>query len=164
MSQPFIMVEPMEPYGQLWPKTLDDDVTIEPYHKKRRWGKDEQRLHLDYWKPIVYRPTCPTCGGVLTWLCPECKDNYTHEEYLATWEEHFGDEVTGEVTSWHHGVSRQNIIFRLSRGQFQHSLALVERNGRWLDKELKKPFEDQDGQWMDRLFAESFPHELLLFM
>jgi len=132
---------------------------------RRRYGKHEQRPpHLDYWMPTTSYQSCPTCGDVLTWLCPECKDNYTYQEYLDVWEEHFGDETTGEITSWHSGVSRQNIVHRLSRRQFQQSLAIVGRNGRWIDKELKKPFEEQDGQWVDKLFAESFPHELRLFM
>lgn len=84
----------------------------------------------------------------------------TYQDYLDNWHDHYGDDDTGEYGYYRYGKHFPYTVHRLSEEEYNLHIKSVDECGeRFEEARLRK-----DGDEMDRLLAESFPHELELLL
>ncbi len=91
---------------------------------------------------------------------------YTYRQYLETWEGRFGGANCGEFEYWHYGREMTKTLPMMTEAQFKETLAQFDTLSSQIDELQKRPdytTNDKIGEEVDRLMAETFKCELLLF-
>jgi hypothetical protein len=66
--------------------------------------------------------------------------NYTYDQYLETWRDHFGDDtLQGEFEFWHFGQRKTRILPKMSEAQFTSAVRKCDELGAEIDRLQKRP-------------------------
>jgi uncharacterized membrane protein YfbV (UPF0208 family) len=93
--------------------------------------------------------------------------DYTYDQYLETWKDHFGDDtLQGEFEFWHLGQRRAKILPKMSEAQFIDAVSKCDELGAEIDALQKRPdyaTNDEVDHRVKQLLEQSFEYELPLF-
>jgi hypothetical protein len=93
-------------------------------------------------------------------------DNYTYDQYLEQWDDHFGNACQGEFWYWNKGRRYTIVLPKMDRVTFQATLEKYDSLALKIDAFQKQPdYGDNPAldRKVDNLLAESFKCELPLF-
>lgn len=84
----------------------------------------------------------------------------TYAEYLENWANHFGDDLTGNYSSWHYGKERKNQVRKLSQAEFNEHMKALDSAMEKYNAGLKAGNKQQ----IEQALIESLPHEVALLL
>lgn len=93
-------------------------------------------------------------------------NNYSYDQYLAQWEDHFGSDSHGQFVYWHYGHKKSRLLPKMDQPTFEKTLARFDEISPQIDALQKRADyanNSEIGQKVDRMLAESFQYELPLF-
>lgn len=93
-------------------------------------------------------------------------NNYSYDQYLEQWDDHFGNDTCGEFVYWQHGIRKSKTFSKMTEKQFRETLIQFDKLSPEIDILQRRDdysTNDEIGYLVDSLLAESFKCELPLF-
>lgn len=87
-------------------------------------------------------------------------DNWQYEDYLAAWEDCFGDVIFADYHYWSRGKEVPCTLQRPSEEEFKQHIKALKAAWDAFDQAVKA----NDDAAMDQALADAFPHELVLLV